>query len=85
MAEWVDTPGEVLAVLSIVALVVGALMWLIRAVGSLQRQTQPKGGTSLRDVFDRLEDSISGIHTDVREIRAAQQEHLTWHLHRDGN
>lgn len=80
MGEWVDTPGEVLAVLSIVALVIGAIMWLIKAVGSLQRQTQPNGGSSLRDAFDRLEQNLEGVHADVREIRANQQAHMDWHL-----
>lgn len=82
MGEWVDTPGEVLAVLSIAAIVIGALMWLIKAVGSLQKQTQPNGGSSLRDAIVDLERSVHDIHTDVREIRTNQQEHMTWHLNR---
>lgn len=82
MGEWIDTPGEVLAVLSIIAIVLGGLLWLIKAVGSLQKQTQPNGGSSLRDAFDRLERSVGDIHTDVREIRANQQAHMNWHLDR---
>lgn len=80
MGEWLDTPGEVLAVLSCTALIVGALLFLIKSQVALTRQTQPNGGSSLRDAFDRLQESVNGIHTDVREIRANQQAHMDWHL-----
>lgn len=82
MGEWIDTPGEVLAVLSIVAIVLGGLLWLIKAVGSLQKQTQPHGGSSLRTALARLEKNLHDVHIDVREIRSNQQEHMNWHLSR---
>jgi hypothetical protein len=80
MGEWLDTPGEVLAVLSIVAIISGALLFLIKSQVALTRQAQPNGGSSLRDAFDRLEASVGDIHADVREIRATQQAHMDWHL-----
>lgn len=80
MGEWLDTPGEVLAVLSCAALLIGALLFIIKSQVALTRQTQPNSGSSLRDAFDRLEASVGDIHADVREIRASQQAHMDWHL-----
>jgi hypothetical protein len=87
MGEYLDTPADVLVVLTILSLLLGGLAWVIKAVSALQRQTRPNGGSSLRDAFDRLEASVGEMHTDVREIRAAQTRHTDWHLEhgRDGH
>ena len=87
MGDWLDSPGDVLVALTIASLLLGGLAWVIRAVSALQRQTLPNGGSSLRDAFDRLEASVGEMHTDVREIRAAQTRHTDWHLEhgRDGH
>lgn len=82
MGDWLDSPGDVLVVLTILSLLLGGLAWIIRAVSALQRQTRPNGGSSFRDAFDRLEASVGEIHADIREIRAAHNRHTDWHLDR---
>lgn len=66
MIEWLDTPGEVGAVVSIVAVVMASLVWLIRAVTAMNRQFRPNGGSSARDQLNRIEAKLDA--------------HLAWHL-----
>lgn len=66
MSEWLNTPGEVAALASILAIFAAALVWLIRAVVVMSREFRPNGGSSARDQLDRIEAKIDG--------------HITWHL-----
>lgn len=62
MGEWTDTPGDWLAILSIMSIILAALVWLIRAVTLQGKQFRPNGGNSLRD-------TVNDIRTDQRSSR----------------
>lgn len=47
--------GDLLPILVIASMVLGALLWIIRAQLSMERQFKPNHGNSLRDSIDRLE------------------------------
>jgi hypothetical protein len=47
--------GDLVPVFVIASMVLGALIWIIRAQLSMERQFKPNGGHSLRDSIDRLE------------------------------
>jgi hypothetical protein len=47
--------GDLVPVFVIASMVLGALVWIIRAQLSIDRQFKPNGGHSLRDSIDRLE------------------------------
>ena len=62
-----DTPGAVLAILSIVGLMLSALIFVIDArINRMYREMKPNGGQSMRDAVDRIEKKIDG--------------HINWHL-----
>lgn len=62
-----DTPGAVLAILSIVGLMLSALIFVIDArINRMYREMKPNGGQSMRDAVDRIEKKIDG--------------HISWHL-----
>lgn len=73
MPDWLDTPGEFLAVLSITAIVLAALMWLIRAVSAIQHETKPNSGLSMRDSINRIEASVDRLNDKL-------DGHIDWHL-----
>ena len=69
-----DTPGALLAVLSIFGLLLSGLIWVIDArISRIRREMVPNGGTSMRDVLDRIEQ---------QNIKLEEQldHHITWHL-----
>lgn len=66
MPDWIDTPGEFLTVLSITVVILGGLIWLIKAVTAIQHETRPNSGASLRDAVDRIERKLDN--------------HIAWHL-----
>lgn len=74
MPEWLDTPGEVLTLLSIIGVVVAGLTWLIRSQVLQMRELKPNHGSSLRDAIDRIERSQSEIQKDIRELRQQHNE-----------
>jgi hypothetical protein len=47
--------GDLLPILAVGSMVLGALIWIIRAQLAMERQFKPNGGHSLRDSIDRLE------------------------------
>jgi hypothetical protein len=62
-----DTPGAVLAILSIVGLMLSALIFVIDArINRMYREMKPNGGQSMRDAVDRIEKKIDN--------------HIMWHL-----
>jgi len=62
-----DTPGAVLAILSIVGLMLSALIFVIDArINRMYREMKPNGGQSMRDAVDRIENKIDN--------------HIMWHL-----
>lgn len=76
MIEWVDTPGEVATVLSIGAVLIAVLFWVIRAkVEQVLHETKPNSGTSMRDAVDRIEKSVDRLNEKL-------DDHISWHLDR---
>jgi hypothetical protein len=67
MPEWLDTPGEVLSVLGIIAALFGVLSWLIRAQLRSMSELRPNGGSSLRDAVDRIESNTDTLHRRMDE------------------
>lgn len=67
MPDWIDTPNEVMAVLSILGVVVAVIVFIIDSrVNRMYREMKPNGGSSLRDAVDRIEQKIDN--------------HIHWHL-----
>jgi hypothetical protein len=65
MTEWLDTPGELLAVVSIVGACMAALVWLIRSQIGMSREFRPNGGSSTRDALDRIERKLDNVEHKV--------------------
>jgi hypothetical protein len=62
-------PDQILTLLSIGAIIMGGLFWIIDSrLGKVLNQFKPNGGTSVKDQLDRIESKIDG--------------HLNWHLDR---
>lgn len=69
-----DSPGDILAILSILAIVLTGLLWLIKAeVAKIGKEMQPNHGTSFRDAVDAIADSVD----DLRSQNDRDHERLT--------
>jgi hypothetical protein len=69
MPEWLDSPNEVVTIITIVSAVFGALFWLIDVrVGKILHEVTPNSGASMRDAVDRIENKLD--------------THIQWHLER---
>lgn len=69
MPEWLDSPNEVVTIITIVSAVFGGLFWLIDVrVGKILHEVTPNSGKSMRDAVDRIE--------------AKLDNHIQWHLER---
>ena len=65
--SWFDSPPEILTVLSIAGVIVGALFWIIDSrLNKVLREFKPNGGTSVRDQLNRIEAKVDG--------------HIDWHM-----
>ena len=65
--SWFDSPPEILTVLSIAGIIVGALFWIIDSrLNKVLREFKPNGGTSVRDQLNRIEAKVDG--------------HIDWHM-----
>jgi hypothetical protein len=76
MVDWVNSPAEILTVLSIAAMVLAALMWLIKAVQAIQHETKPNSGASMRDAIDRIERTVEKLNDKL-------DGHIDWHMDRE--
>lgn len=74
MPEWIDTPPEVLTILSIAGVLLAALLWLIKAQIAQMRELKPNHGSSMRDAVDRIERSQREMLADIRELRQQHGE-----------
>jgi hypothetical protein len=72
--DFIDTPPEVLTILTIVGLLFAALSWLIKAQIVQNRELQPNHGSSLRDAVDRIERGQAEMREDLREVRGQVNE-----------
>jgi|TARA_R110000868_G_scaffold234721_1_gene488416 hypothetical protein len=69
MPEWLDSPNEVVTIITIVSAVFGGLFWLIDVrVGKILHEVTPNSGKSMRDAVDRIENKLD--------------THIQWHLER---
>ncbi len=60
-------PDQILTLLSIGAIIVGILFWIIDSrLNKVLREFKPNGGTSVRDQLNRIEGKIDG--------------HIDWHM-----
>jgi uncharacterized membrane protein len=67
MPDWIDTPPEVLTLVTIIGTVMGVLFFIIDSrVRKTLAELKPNHGSSLRDAVDRIESKIDG--------------HIQWHL-----
>lgn len=76
MIEWVNSPAEILTVLSITAMILAALIWLIKAVQAVQHETKPNSGSSMRDAIDRIERTVEKLNDKL-------DGHIDWHMDRE--
>ena len=74
MPEFIDTPPEILTILTILTILGAALSWLIKAQISQNRELQPNHGSSLRDAIDRIERGQTEMREDLREVRGQVHE-----------
>jgi len=69
MPEWIDTPPELLTILTIIGVTMAALFFIIDSrVRKTLEELRPNHGSSLRDAVDRIETKIDS--------------HIEWHLDR---
>lgn len=91
MPEWLDTPGELLAVVSIAGIALGLLVWIVKSqVAQTEQLTTRNGGSTVRAQLDRIELDIRDLRksTDEREnrlidsvakVHARIDEHISEH------
>lgn len=72
----IDNPGQILTLLSIAAIIIGVLFWLIDSrLNKVMAEFQPNGGVSVRDQLNRIEKKVDAVETKV-------DGHINWHLDR---
>lgn len=70
----VNEPGDIAAIVTVAALILGALLWLIKAQISIQKEFQRNGGSSTKDALFRIE-------RDLVQIRERLDHHIDTHNH----
>lgn len=74
MPPWIDTPAEIVTILTIAGIAIGVLFFIIDArVSKVNREFKPNGGSSMRDAIDRIERKQDRIESKI-------DDHVTWHL-----
>jgi hypothetical protein len=67
-------PDQILTYLSIGAVIVTALFFLIDSrIGKVLQELRPNGGQSARDALDRIERKIDQVEDKV-------EGHINWHM-----
>ena len=69
----IDEVSDLVPIFVIASMVLGLLVWIIKAQINMAKQFEPNGGSSLRD-------SINRIESDMRDVRAKVDDHIEWHL-----
>lgn len=83
--SWLDTPQEVLVILSIVIPLVALLRWAWRfsqRLDSVLMEVRPNHGSSLRDAVNRIEEKQSEQTAELKAIEVKLENHIQWHLDR---
>jgi len=71
-------PEQILTYLSIGAVIVTALFFLIDSrIGKVLQELRPNGGQSARDALDRIERKIDQVEDKV-------ESHIEWHMNQKG-
>jgi len=71
-------PEQILTYLSIGAVIVTALFFLIDSrIGKVLQELRPNGGQSARDALDRIEKKIDQVEDKV-------ESHIEWHMSQKG-
>ena len=73
MPDWLNSPGELLTVLSIATICIAALTWLVRSQVMMSREFKPNGGSTTRDALDRIEKKLDIVERKI-------DNHIEWHL-----
>lgn len=74
----IDNPSQVLTLLSIAAIIIGVLFWLIDSrLNKVMAEFEPNGGSSVRDQLDRIEKKVDAVETKV-------DGHINWHMNQKG-
>ena len=74
----IDNPAQVLTLLSIGTVILGALFWIIDSrLGKVMREFQPNGGASVRDQLNRIEKKVD-------QLEAKVDGHIDWHMNQKG-
>lgn len=70
----INNPAQVLTLLSIGTVILGALFWIIDSrLNKVMREFQPNGGASVRDALDRIERKVDAVEAKVAN-------HIDWHM-----
>ena len=73
MSDWTDSPGDWLALLSIMVLLLSALGWYIRSeLAKTRSEFKVNGGSSAKDQWNRIEN-------DTLETKSMLLQHLINH------
>ncbi len=71
--EPAELVGVIVGLLTILGIILGALMWVIRReVGAISAEFRPNGGNSARDLWARTE-------LEVRDLRNRLDHHIDNH------
>ena len=71
-------PEQILTYLSIGAVIVTALFFLIDSrIGKVLQELRPNGGQSARDALDRIERKVDQVEDKV-------ESHIEWHMSQKG-
>ncbi len=71
-------PEQILTYLSIGAVIVTALFFLIDSrIGKVLQELRPNGGQSARDALDRIERKVDQVEDKV-------ESHIEWHMNQKG-
>ncbi len=74
----IDNPSQILTLLSIAAIIIGVLFWLIDSrLNKVMAEFEPNGGSSVRDQLDRIEKKVDAVETKV-------DGHINWHMNQKG-
>lgn len=72
------TPEQILTYLSIGAIIVTVLFFLIDSrINRVLAEFKPNGGASVRDQLDRIEKKVDQVEDKVND-------HINWHLNQKG-
>jgi hypothetical protein len=47
---------------------------------TISKELHPNGGSSLRDVVNRIEKNQSEMKEDIHDVREKVDDHIVWHL-----